>query len=146
MRKLTDRQEKFCKEFAASGNAYQSAIAAGYSENYARSRASFLLENVGVKKRLAELYKKHDEDLIASGKELKQLLTEIVRQSRTEEVVVTEGLGEGCSSATIIEKHASIRDQLKAIELLARMGGMFSDKVDIGIKPIVLMGYEDVED
>ena len=44
-----------------------------------------------------------------------------------------------------LDKTPSFKDQMKAIELLGRMGGMFDDKVNIEANvPVVLMGYDDI--
>lgn len=52
---MTDKQRKFCENYVKTGNATQSAIAAGYSENSARSTASDLLREENVLAYLAEL-------------------------------------------------------------------------------------------
>ena len=46
---LTLKQQRFADEYIISGNLYKSAIAAGYSMNYAKAQSSKLLENVGIK-------------------------------------------------------------------------------------------------
>lgn len=46
---LTDKQRLFCYYYMQSFNAYQSAIKAGYSENYARVKVYELLEKVSIK-------------------------------------------------------------------------------------------------
>ena len=62
MNELTLKQQRFADEYIRTGNAYKSAILAGYSKNYAKGQVNKLLENVGVKayidKRLEELKKK----------------------------------------------------------------------------------------
>ena len=55
MNKLSPKQEKFVQEYIKSGNATQSYIKAGYSENGADVSASRLLGNASVQKRLEEL-------------------------------------------------------------------------------------------
>jgi len=55
MNNLSPKQEKFVQEYIKSGNATQSYIKAGYSENGADVSASRLLGNASVKKRLEEL-------------------------------------------------------------------------------------------
>ncbi len=50
MKKLTPKQKAFADEYIKSGNAYQSAIKAGYAEKYAKAQSSKLLENVGISK------------------------------------------------------------------------------------------------
>ena len=61
MGKLSLKQQIFADEYIITGNAYQSAIKAGYSKKYAKAQSHKLLENVGIKsyitKRLAELKK-----------------------------------------------------------------------------------------
>lgn len=47
-RKLTPKQRKFANEFIKTNNAYQSAINAGYSKNYASVGTKKLLENVRI--------------------------------------------------------------------------------------------------
>lgn len=46
--KLTLKQQKFADEYIKTGNVYQSAKNAGYSENYAKGNSVKLLENVSV--------------------------------------------------------------------------------------------------
>ena len=62
MNELNVKQQMFVDEYIKSGNAYQSAIKAGYSEKYAKARSHKLLENVGIKsaidKRMEELKKR----------------------------------------------------------------------------------------
>lgn len=55
---MNERQRKFAEYYAQSGNAVQSAIKAGYSENYANSRCHELLENVGISEYIRELSEK----------------------------------------------------------------------------------------
>lgn len=56
-KKLTARQKMFCEYFVASGNATQSALKAGYSDNYARDRIHSLMKSVGVSRYIEELKK-----------------------------------------------------------------------------------------
>lgn len=127
---LTPRQERFCIEYASSGNAYKSAIAAGYSDAYAKGNINKLLENVRVKTRLQELKEKAESEKIADVKEMQEKLTEIIRQSIDEEVVVVEGVGEGCSEARILKKKPSAKEVINAITTLGKMQGAFVDKVE----------------
>ena len=82
---MTPKQKKFADEYIATGNAYQSALKAGYSENYAKGNAIKLVENESVKayidKRLEEIAK----DSIATADEVLQVLTLIIRREFIEE-------------------------------------------------------------
>lgn len=54
---LTEKQERFCREFVIDCNAKQAAIRAKYSEKTAEVQGSVLLRNPKVSKRIAELQK-----------------------------------------------------------------------------------------
>lgn len=56
-KKLTDKQEAFCREYIVDYNATQAAIRAGYSEKTAKEIASENLTKPNVQERLQELNK-----------------------------------------------------------------------------------------
>lgn len=131
---LTPKQEKFCLEYAKCGNARQAYINAGYKhkkDGTTDVNACRLLKNDKVKERLAELAEQAANDSIADIQEMQQILTSIIRQVMKEEVIVVEGCGEGCSSATKMEKAPAIKDVISAIEKLGKMQGAFVDKVEV---------------
>lgn len=55
--RLTDKQRKFCDEYLIDLNATQAAIRAGYTENYANTNASKLLQNTTVSQYIGERQK-----------------------------------------------------------------------------------------
>lgn len=82
---MTLKQKKFADEYIATGNAYQSALKAGYSENYAKGNAIKLLENVSVKAYIDKRLKEIEKDSIATADEVLQVLTSIIRREFIEE-------------------------------------------------------------
>lgn len=136
---MTIRQEKFCLEYAASGNAYHSALKAGYSENYAKGNVNKLLENESVKKRLQELKEKVESEKIADIKEMQEKLTEIIRQSITEDVIIVEGIGDGCSEARTLQKKPALKEIISAINTLGKMQGAFADNINLSVEPITIV-------
>ena len=52
---ITAKQEAFCIAYVASRDAKDSAIKAGYSDNYANKKAYSLLKNESIKNRIAQL-------------------------------------------------------------------------------------------
>ena len=117
--RLTVKQEKFCREYAMSGNAVQSYISA-YEKNNSYSAAGVeshrLLKNPKVKARLQELYKTQNAEKIMQAEEIQTTLTEIARTG-------------------------SIKDRLKAIDILCKMGGLYISKQELEITnaiPIVI--------
>lgn len=130
---LTVKQEKFCLEYAKSGNARQAYIAAGYKfkkESTTDAAASRLLSSVKVKERLAELSEELKRNSIADITEMQETLTKIIRQSLEEEVVVVESTGDFMSEARKLKKTAAIKDIVNAINTLGKMQGVFVDKVE----------------
>ncbi|MED5941367.1 terminase small subunit [Streptococcus anginosus] len=115
---MNERQRRFADEYIISGNAYQSAQKAGYSEKYAKTNSHKLLENTRIKfyidERLAEL-EKHK---IAKADEVLQVFTSILRQELTEEVTA---LNQITGEFVTIEKKPSIAEVIKAgSELMKR--------------------------
>jgi phage terminase small subunit len=55
--RLTDKQRKFCDEYLIDLNATQAAIRAGYTENYANTNASKLLQNTTISQYIGERQK-----------------------------------------------------------------------------------------
>ena len=137
MKKLTIKQNKFADEYIKTGNAYQSALNAGYSENYAKNATKFLLENNGqISSYIEERMKKLESKTIANQTEILQFLTRIVRGEEKEEVLVNVGNFE----QEIQSMKVSTKDKIRAAELLGKRYGSWTDKVDInsteGIKII----------
>ena len=80
---MTARQRKFAEYYAASGNATQSAIKAGYSAKYANTNASKLLTVDEVCNYIKELTEKEQSDRIMSALERQALLSDIIRDNKT---------------------------------------------------------------
>lgn len=143
---MTARQISFCLAYAGSGNATQSAIEAGYSEKTAKSQGQRLLTNVDVQNYLKELKDQNASNKIADAKEMQEVLTSIIRQEMEEENIVVEGCGDGVSEAVIKKKKSSHKDVLKAIDLLGRMQGAFTNQTTLNVMIPVFGGEENLED
>ena len=129
---LSVKQERFCLEYAKTGNQRQAYLLAGYnikSDEAADAAASRLLKNVKVKERLAELYEEAKNASIADIVEMQQTLTKIIRKQLTEEVIVVESFGDYMSEARKMDKEPSIKDIINAINTLGKIQGAFIDKV-----------------
>lgn len=101
------RQKRFADEYIITGNATESAIAAGYSKKYAGTNADKLLKNTNIQDYIKERNKELDSEKIATMKEVKEFWTRLMRSPATED-----------------------KDALKASELIARTNGAFIDKVE----------------
>lgn len=125
---LTPRQEKFCLEYAKCGNARQAYIAAGYSNKKPETTdaaASRLLSTVKVQQRLAELAEEAKNAAIADIQEMQEVLTKIIRQDMTEEVLTSDGY--------MVKRHPAVKDVINAVNSLGRMQGAFVDKIEADV-------------
>lgn len=127
MNKLTIKQKRFADEYIISGNAYQAAVNAGYSENYAKGNVIKLLENVSVKSYMEDRLKGLEDKAIAKQEEVLKYLTSVMRGEEEEEVLY--GMGEGVQGKTHLE--VSAKDRIKAAELLGKRYKLFTDKVEL---------------
>ena len=83
---LTPKQKKFADEYIITGNAYQSALNAGYSENYAKNANAKMIEKDGeIRRYIKERMKELEGNKIATADEVLQVLTSIIRLEFTEE-------------------------------------------------------------
>ncbi len=109
--KLNARQKKFAEYYVQSGNTVQSAIKAGYSENYANARAYELLEKVGVSEYIKELAEKAKDERILTAKDRQVMLSDIARDDGNEP-----------------------SDRIKAVDTLNKMTGEYTVRVDAKVE------------
>lgn len=145
--KMTAKQMRFCDEYLIDLNATQAAIRAGYSQKYANTNASKLLQITTIKDFIAKRMDEKESALIASQDEVLKYLTSVLRGETQSEIVVVEGTGDGCSEARTMQKAPDEKERLKAAELLGKRYGLYTDKVDVeGAIPVVISGGDDLED
>ena len=140
------KHEKFCHEYIKDMNATQAAIRAGYSEKTAGAQASKLLKIVNIKTRVAELRDAYFNENIMTAQQVEYELTRIALGLSNEKQVVIEGTGEGCSEARIIDKPPDEKSRLKALELMAKRHRILSGDTTIDIKPVLIVGGDDIAD
>lgn len=150
MAQLTDKQIIFANEYLIDLNAtraYKKAYPNVKKDSVAASAAVRMLRNVKVKDYIDEQLKKIEDESIADATEVMKYLTSIMRNELTEEVVVVEGEGEGCSSARIVKKDISAKDRNKAAELLGKRYRLFVEKIEADVnQTIVFTGEDELED
>lgn len=150
MARLTDKQMIFANEYLVDLNAtraYKKAYPNVKKDSVAATNGNRLLRNAKVKNYIDEQLKKIEDESIANATEVMKYLTSVMRNELTEEVVVVEGEGEGCSSARIVKKDISAKDRNKAAELLGKRYRLFVDKVEADVnQTIVFTGEDELED
>ena len=112
---MTERQKKFAEYYAQCGNTVQSAIKAGYSENYANTNACKLLENDRVADYIRTLTEDAQTARIMTARERQAILSNIAKDKQNE-----------------------LSDRIRAIDTLNKMTGEYTQKVsidgDVGVK------------
>ena len=128
--KMTAKQKLFCDEYLIDLNATQAAIRAGYSENYANTNASKLLQNTTIKDFIAARMAEKESSLIADQNEVLKYLTSVMRgQSESSVLARTESGAE-----EVIEKAPDEKERLRAAELLGKRYGLYTDKVEADVE------------
>lgn len=140
------KHEKFCNEYIKDMNATQAAIRAGYSGKTANRIGSRLLSNVDIKARVAELREAYFNENIMTAQQVEYELTRIALGLSNEKHVVIEGTGDGYSEARIIDKPPDEKSRLKALELMAKRHRILSGDTTIDIKPVLIVGGDDIAD
>ena len=137
MSKLNEKQKAFADYYIESLNAtesYKKVYECSY--NTARTNGARLLTNANIKKYIDEVMSAKDESRIASQDEILQILTDIARGITEEEVVQFSQLGEELRTT----KKPSIKDRMKASELLGKRYRLFVDKAELEItEPITII-------
>lgn len=123
---LTAKQKRFCIEYLIDLNATQAAIRAGYSKKSAYSVGQRMLKNVEVKKYIAEQLEQLKSENIANAQEVLEYLTSVMRGEQKEQVPLMY-----YDKQILEEKSASIKDRLKAAELLGKRYALFTEKLEL---------------
>ena len=130
MAKMTPKQQRFCDEYLIDLNATQAAIRSGYSKKTANRIATENLSKPVIKAYIAERMAEKESELIADQDEVLKYLTSVLRGKTQSEVVVVEGIGDGCSEARAMQKAPDEKERLKAAELLGKRYGLYTEKVE----------------
>ncbi|MDY3036010.1 MAG: terminase small subunit [Absicoccus sp.] len=122
---MNKRQERFVLEWLRDMNATKAAIRAGYSERTAYSIGQRLLKNVEIQTAIKEFHEQRQRESIATVLDVEEFLSETMRGEHKEEVVASVGEGKGVFHNEIVRKQVSMKDRIRAAELLGKRFGMF---------------------
>lgn len=131
---LTPKQKIFADEYLIDLNAtraYKVAYSRVKKDSVAAANGARLLRNDKVANYVNEELEKLRSERVADAQEVMEHLTAVMRGEIDEDVVVVEGVGDGCSEARVVQKQISERDRLKAAELLAKRYGILTEKVQV---------------
>lgn len=141
MTNLTPRQKAFADEYIKTGNAYQSALTAGYSENYSKSHSNKLLEHKGIKKYIEKCTKEANLTAKMELDEALERLTSIARLEPQQHITKTiDNLTGDILEDITEEKSPTLRQGLIALEHIIKINGGFELKNDkTKSKPIIII-------
>lgn len=106
-KQLTRQQVMFCNYYLETGNAYQSALKAGYSEQTADKKSYALLQKPEIQEYLEKQRAKMDKTNIMTIEQIQEFWTNVITNGKYD-----------------------IKDRLKATELLGKSLGSFIDRVE----------------
>ncbi|SNZ19405.1 terminase small subunit [Cohaesibacter gelatinilyticus] len=154
---LTDKQKRFCEEYAKDLNATQAAIRAGYAEKTAYSSGPRLLNHPAIKQELAERTKQTMQELSTKGLDIsvEKTLQAIAQVAFSDIRTMFDENGDlippkdwdddTAASVAALDittterargevKHvAKIKsaDRLRALDMLARYHSLYSDSIHV---------------
>lgn len=130
---MKEQYKIFCDTYIKTFNASESYLTAfpNVKTSTAMVNGCKLLKKEEIQDYLKERYKEASNERIADVQEVLETLTRVMRQEETEQTVVTKLVGNGMSEVEIVDKKPSLREVLKAAELLGKRYAMFTDKVDL---------------
>lgn len=132
---LNPMQERFCIEYLASGNGKASYMKAFgvTNEGTARVNASKLLHSPEIQSRLKELQAEMASAKICQAEEVQERLSAVARRELYETVFLPNG--------EQVQKQTTIRDSVKALELLAKINRLLVSKAEVdisGVMPVII--------
>jgi len=127
--KASNKHELFCREYIVDYNGTQAAIRAGYSKKTARSQASTMLTNPNILTHIKELQKEQTERLAITADWVVHQLVDVVKKSKEPEPVMEWNYEEKALVKTG-EYTFDSKGATKALELLGKHLGMYTDKVE----------------
>ena len=137
-KKLTLKQQRFVDEYIISGNATQAAIKAGYSKKTANRIATENLSKPVIKTAIDQRNAEIQSEKTMDMQEVMELLASIARGETTEETVTNKG--------DVIETATRNSDKLKALELIGKRFGAWTDKKEISGNLDIEIGMGDYDD
>lgn len=117
------------QEYLIDLNATQAAIRAGYSKKSAHSIGPENLEKPEIKQAIEEKLKQIDEEKTADAKEIREFWTRVMRGEEKDTVLRYDNEGHQVET----EINVSMKDRIRASELMGKSFAMFTDKIDSNV-------------
>ena len=130
---LTNRQQKFVDEYILTGNASKAARRAGYSERTANRIGHQLLSKPEIATAINQRSAAASTEKTLNQTQLLEFLSAVVSGEVTDVQLMTRLTGKGTSQIERHETRASVKDRIRAAELLLKVHGAFREKLDVKV-------------
>ena len=143
---LTEKQKRFAEEYLIDLNATQAAIRAGYSAKTANEQGSRLLANVSIQKAISKaIAERSGRTKISQDRVVNELakiaflnIADLIDQNGNmksnvsrDDIEWMRSRGIETENGYVKETEFRLTSKLKALELLGRHLGMFTDRVEL---------------
>ncbi|MEE0775765.1 MAG: terminase small subunit [Bacillota bacterium] len=122
---MTTKQRIFCEQYLKLEDGTAAAIAAGYSEKSAPTTGARLLAKAEISAYLTQRKSEIEKQNIAGNDEILEYLTKVMRSN---------------------DEDVTVRDKMRAAELLGKNASLFSDHTQIPQRPVIFFGEENIAD
>ena len=151
---MTAKQQRFCEEYLIDLNATRAAIRAGYSPKSAKTNGPRLLENAGIRARVEAMMARLSRRTGVSAERVVRELARVAfasmpdgvdKRTATHRPDATEDDRAAIASVRVkngdmfTEREVRMCDKVRALELLGKHLGMFTDNVRVdGAVPVII--------
>ena len=162
---MTNKQARFVEEYLIDLNATQAAIRAGYSPNTAQEIGAENLKKPMIKAAVdAAMAERSARTGVNQDRVVRELariaFVKIIDVANSDGTIKTDASDDDLAciesikvkrsdndTGYMFEREVKLSSKMKALELLGKHLGMFSDKLNIeGVLPVVISGGEALED
>ena len=140
---MNEKEKKFCDEYLTDFNKTAAAVRAGYSKTYAWEAAARILKMPQAKEYINKKLNSISSKKTAQAEEVLEYLTAVMRGEKWGKASIPTGENLPAEKDGAI----TVRDRMKAAELLGRLYGVFSEKGGSEeIIPVVISGENELTD
>ena len=137
---MTERQQRFCREYIKDENATQAALRAGYSEKRARRPAQTILDDERVRRYIDELRKNEKNRNLAQTWEILQYFTALMRDEVFEQRIEVD---QETGQEILVRQPVKVADRTKAAEFLAKYYRILDEKEEDKGEDVIRVELDD---
>lgn len=137
---MTERQQRFCREYIKDENATQAALRAGYSEKRARRTAQAILDDKRVRRYIDELKNNEKNRKLAQTWEILQYFTALMRDEVFEQRIEVD---QETGQEILVRQPVKVADRTKAAEFLAKYYRILDEKEEDKGEDVIRVELDD---